>query len=263
MMNKYGVLVIGHGSSKAEWVSRVEDVVDEARTKISLPLELSFLEMVEGRLIPDGIQKLDQVGVTDIIVVPLFVASGSTHLDEIRYMLGIMHETPEFAPEMAPLKLSARIHFCKPMNDHPYILEILKERIAELSDHPEQEVPVLVGHGADEGKYFCSWQKLMGRMKIELRKHFSFPRIAYATYHPNNIREKVQEVGKGAKPLVIPLFLSEGYFTRKVIPSQLEGLTYAYTGHTYLPHPNVSRWLVDTITKKLDEVSNEMRGCRK
>ena len=41
---------------------------------------------------------------------------------------------------------------CPPMDDHPLILDILMERIQELSVKPDEEVLLLIGHGADEGE---------------------------------------------------------------------------------------------------------------
>lgn len=35
--------------------------------------------------------------------------------------------------------------------------------------------------------------------------------------------------------------MSEGYFTKVVIPQRLEGLDYAYSGQTLLPHPLLPR----------------------
>ncbi len=46
---------------------------------------------------------------------------------------------------------------------------------------------------------------------------------------------------------MVPLFLSRGYFTNKVIPSRLDGLEYRYNGRTLLPHPFVTRWMEQQI----------------
>ncbi|MNP61525.1 hypothetical protein D3C76_1567220 [compost metagenome] len=48
---------------------------------------------------------------------------------------------------------------------------------------------------------------------------------------------------QGHEVLVAPLFLSEGYFTKVVIPGRLQGLEYAYSGQTLLPHPLLPHWI--------------------
>ncbi|MNO06415.1 hypothetical protein D3C81_2281770 [compost metagenome] len=53
-----------------------------------------------------------------------------------------------------------------------------------------------------------------------------------------------------------PLFLSEGYFTKHVIPERLRGLQYAYSGQTLLPHPLLPHWIerqVKIMLKQLRE----------
>src|SRR5690606_29380403 len=94
-MNKIGVLVISHGSRDPHWVG----LVREACAAVTLPAELAgapvecaFLELVDGHLIQDGIDRLERTGVTDIIVVPLFLSSGSTHVAEIAWALGLRAE---------------------------------------------------------------------------------------------------------------------------------------------------------------------------
>ncbi|MNR46508.1 CbiX [compost metagenome] len=54
--------------------------------------------------------------------------------------------------------------------------------------------------------------------------------------------------------LVAPLFLSAGYFTKKTIPSRLEGLECRYSGEALLPHPLLTDWInrqILTIMKSL------------
>ena len=92
-MRRIGVLVISHGSRDAGWVA----MVDEAVLALQVPadvvaVECSFLEIVEGRLMQDGTNRLLEQGVTDMIVVPLFVSSGSTHIDEIAWAMGAKAE---------------------------------------------------------------------------------------------------------------------------------------------------------------------------
>ncbi|MNN85382.1 CbiX [compost metagenome] len=70
----------------------------------------------------------------------------------------------------------------------------------------------------------------------------------YALLNPDSIRQKVtnwQE--QGYDVIIAPLFLSAGYFTKKAIPSRLEGLTYRYSGKALLPHPLLSYWMSQQI----------------
>ncbi|MBW7459714.1 CbiX/SirB N-terminal domain-containing protein, partial [Paenibacillus sepulcri] len=137
---KPGVLVISHGSREADWVRLVDDAVESAASLVKQPLASgqtqagispivqgssslstaagkrlemaaasggqtvpvvsSFLEIVEGRLIQDGIDKLEAEGVTDIYVLPLFVSSGSTHVDDIAQAFGQAPVSPARTGEL-------------------------------------------------------------------------------------------------------------------------------------------------------------------
>lgn len=101
-MSKVGVLVISHGSRDQGWVDLVDEAVNAVHLPVDIPIYASYLELVEGRLIQDGIHSLEAQGVTEIIVVPLFVSSGSTHIDEISYALGVI-EQPLLETDMKPL----------------------------------------------------------------------------------------------------------------------------------------------------------------
>ena len=57
-------------------VSLVDEAVHRLASRMDIPVVSSYLELVEGRLIQDGITALEDQGVTDIVVIPLFVSSG-------------------------------------------------------------------------------------------------------------------------------------------------------------------------------------------
>lgn len=250
-MKKSGVLIIGHGSSNASWVALVDEAV--SKLDVSVPVVACFLEMVQGRLIEDGIRSLEQQDVTHIVAVPLFVASGSTHIDEIGYMLGV-HQSTQLAEEIGRIETSAEIVYCSPMDDHPLIVEILLERVRELSVNPSSEVLLLVGHGADDGEYHRKWEEVLQRIALTIRQRLGFKGASYGTLHPDNIAKRARAVSRKNRMIVLPLFLSEGYFTKRVIPSRLDGSSYVYNGKTYLPHPAVTQWMQDVIEKELQLV---------
>lgn len=246
-MRKSGALIIGHGSSNASWVALVDEAV--ATLDVPVPVVTCFLEQVEGRLIEDGIRELERMGINHIIAVPLFVASGSTHIDEIGYLLGIHNEKKD--EEWERIETAADIIFCPPMDDHPLIVEILQERIRELSDDPGSEVLMLVGHGADEGEYHEKWEAVLQSLALTLRAELGFKGATYGTFHPDNVSNRVRAVSRKNRTIVLPLFLSEGYFTRKMIPSKLEGASSIYSGKTYLPHPLITKWMEESIVREL------------
>jgi len=244
-MVKYGILVISHGSRSAGWGRLVDEAVEAVEAPEGVPVYSSFLEIVEGRLIQDGITHLETLGVTDIIVVPFFVSSGSTHLDEISYALDVKPE-PELPTELQPFTIKARIHFTSPIDDDRVIAEFLYKKMKPLSADPAGEIALLVGHGSAEPGFHERWLQGMTRLADRLKESGGFDEVDTAMLLPNQIPEKMNKWNR-YKPdhnvLVVPLFLSEGYFTNNVIPSRLTGYIYEYNGRALLPHPLLSRWI--------------------
>lgn len=241
----YGVLVISHGSRSEHWVRLVDEVVHAVQVPKGIPVYSSFLEIVEGRLIQDGITHLESLGVTDIIVVPLFISSGSTHIDEISYALGVKPK-PILPTDMTPFAIRAVIHFTAPIDDDPVIAQIVYEKMKPLSADPSNEIVLLVGHGSIERDFHLLWRRGLEKLALRLKERGGFDEVDVAMLLPNQIPAKMNRWSK-LKPhhtiLVVPLFLSEGYFTNEVIPERLQGYNYQYNGRSLLPHPLLARWI--------------------
>lgn len=262
-----GVLIIAHGSRNLAWVRMVESVVQKAQ--LPYPVEMGFLELVVGKSIPEAIRRLEDKGVKQAFVVPLFVSSGSTHIDEIQYALGI-RPVPTLKTELERIPTSLHFHWCPPFDDHPLVADILVDRIEEGFRRSEikgvqkremewnrvyfpplpveQTAVILVGHGAEYDGFLELWEKMMESLTITVKNRLGVSYVSYGFLRPATLRTAVEIASNKAKYVFVqPIFLSKGYFTEVVIPQKLEGLTYHYYGCTYLPHPNISIWLRNSI----------------
>ena len=246
-LRKPGVLVISHGSADEHWVTLVDKAVEEARAYLpaELPVYSSYLELVPGRLIQDGINSLEAQGVTEMIVIPFFVSSGSTHIDEIAYALGVK-AAPEKETEMKQLRVSARVFFGDPIDDDPLVAEMVWDKVRSLSVKPEREVLLLVGHGSRHTEFLQRWERGITSLAERTGQLSGLAAADAAVLSPDTLREKVRywSEGRNMEVLVAPLFLSAGYFTKETIPGRLEGLKgYRYAGEPLLPHPLLARWM--------------------
>lgn len=249
-MGRTGLMIISHGSRDPSWVERLEHTL--ADLSFSMPRVISYLELVEGKSIPDGVKELQRQGVTDIIAIPLFVCSGSTHLDEIQYMLKVKAK-PDLETDLRPMEdLTANVTFLSAMDDDPLMLDIAEERIRRLSQEPSEEVLMLAAHGSDHPGFHERWESVLQTMSKRLKDRMGFKAVTYGTMHPDNLRKRMEAVCRKHRVVLFPLFLSEGYFTRVKIPEKLEGLPFRYDGKTYLPHPNVASWVEEAVERALN-----------
>ncbi|MNK45176.1 sirohydrochlorin cobaltochelatase [compost metagenome] len=252
---KPGVLVISHGSPDAAWMRLVDESVAKLELPAEMPVVASFLEVVEGRLIQDGIDLLEEAGVTDMIVIPLFVSSGSTHIDEIAYALGVK-AAPDKETDLEPFRVQSRVHFGEPIDDDPLIARMVWDKIKSKSAEPEKEVVLLVGHGSVHDGFRQRWERGIRALAEHVGEIGGVKHADYALLNPDSVADKVRywHEERGMDVLVAPLFLSAGYFTKKTIPSRLEGLECRYSGETLLPHPLLTDWInrqILTIMKSL------------
>ncbi|AMA74195.1 hypothetical protein ACH33_16135 [Aneurinibacillus sp. XH2] len=245
---KQGVLVISHGSRNRTWVAKVEELLQQVHA--ACPLEVTFLDMVEGRTIGEGMKRLEAQGVEEIIVVPLFVSSGSTHLQEIRYALGFTSHL-DIKTWRHPLSIGARVIWTEPMNDHPKIRELLHDRVREFSVRPSEEMLMLVAHGSDVPGFKERWQQMLEGLGSTLCCELGLKGAVYATIHPDTIASRARTASGEGRLIVVPVFLSPGYYTEKAIPKRLAGIPHRYSGRAYLPDQRVVLWLEETIAAHL------------
>ncbi|MCZ8516272.1 cobalamin biosynthesis protein CbiX [Paenibacillus filicis] len=257
-MVKFGILVISHGSRSKDWVRLVDEAVAAVKLPAGVPVFSAFLEIVEDRLIQDGIDWLESQGVTDIVTVPLFVSSGSTHIDEISYALGVKPE-PLLPTDLEPFAVRARIHFTAPVDDDPVIADIVYAKLKRLSSEPERELVLLIGHGSIEKGFHELWLRGLEKLAQRLKLLGGFAEADTAMLLPDQVGEKMdrwRQLRPELTVIVAPLFLSEGYFTREVIPERLQGYTYRYGGEALLPHPGIARWIERQARPWLERFNN-------
>ncbi|MFZ2071732.1 MAG: hypothetical protein WAV32_09115, partial [Halobacteriota archaeon] len=170
--------------------------------------------------------------------------------------------------ELVQVDTTAKIVLTNAMDNHSFIAQILADRAAELCDDPAKETVVIVGHGEFEEGYFEGWvnssKSLAEKIKLILRhsKGINIEDVTYSfIYQPEDypvnltVRAVVENVSAASYPLVIPLMISEGFFTDRYIPYMLlAGLDYAYPGkgkRALTPHDNVANWIEVTAFKEL------------
>lgn len=259
---KPGILVISHGSREAAWVKLVDDAVTAAAASprlLDIPIVSSFLEIMEGRLIQDGIDELERRGVTDMYVVPFFISSGSTHVDEIGQAFGLPWLT-DLEGDLGTFRVSANVRYGLPIDDDPEIAELLAANIAELSKEPSNEALLLIGHGSKEKVFHERWQEGLMKLGERLRAVGGYKRAEYAMLLPDQAAAKLAAM-QAANPeeavIVVPLFLSRGYFTNHVIPTRLTGLEYRYNGKAMLPNQAIVKWLERQMLEGLQRLNEK------
>lgn len=145
-----GVLVVGHGSRRAEANEDVREAARAIRERSNFVLvEPAFLE-IEHPNIAEGFARLVQRGAGDITVHPYFLSPG-------RHTRG---DIPVEVSEAASHHPGINYRITEPLSAHPSVIEASVERIFE-SIHPDTDVnsrgsrqPGRVGYRAERGTVY-------------------------------------------------------------------------------------------------------------
>lgn len=260
-----GVLVLahgmhgGHGSEGSPWETSVLKAVEPLKSKY--PMEVAF-GMADPLTIKEAVHKLEEKGVSKIIVVPLFISSHSPIIGNSRYILGLQDELPKTTSikSLPKVESKARFNMTGAMDDSLLVAEILLERAAELSNNPAKETVILIGHGPNDEEENRLWLEDMGRLAYYVREKGVFRKVWVATIRMDAPKEVKQEAiyklrllvetsGKEGRVIIVPHFLAPG--VEREIVKALEGLSYDFNEKTLLPHNNITRWVERKVEAEL------------
>ena len=268
-----GVLVVAHGSDEDLWCQQVRQVV--ANVSLPYPVELGFLEFVPNESIDDAVERLESQGIRDIIAIPLFVSSYSSHIQEIEYVLRLRETLPS-GEDLARVNTTANITMTRALDDHSLVAYILADWVSQMSSDPSNETVVILSHGTDEEgdirSQVCCQSWLAEEVKDYLRYWASPPikvrDVRYAFIHGNKtlypdltvesaMRNASQagfssESGNGSV-IVLPLMIAGGSITDSQIPKTLEGYSCRYDRTTLASHPNLARWIENRVRCEIGE----------
>lgn len=257
--DKIGVLVIAHGSPNNCWCQPIRETVENV--SLPYPTKLGFLEFVENESIGNAIEELDNLGADKIIAVPLFISSYSGHIQEIEYVLKLV-DNPPSDEELIQVDTPAEIIFTRAMDDHPLVAYMLADQIVNLSRTTTNATAVILSHGTEDEKNLLSQINCQDALAYETKtilKWWGNPAtkvedVKYAFIHLNETIHPeltpgavVENASLEGDVVVLPLMISEGFFTERRIPQLLEGQDYEYNGYALAPHPNMARWIETSV----------------
>ena len=85
---KFGLLVVGHGSSMPYNKELIEDIAARMAKKTEAVVRVGFMNMNQPT-IKDGLDGFDGTGVKKIVVFPLFLARGVHIKEDIPNLIGL------------------------------------------------------------------------------------------------------------------------------------------------------------------------------
>jgi sirohydrochlorin ferrochelatase len=120
-MGRTALLLIAHGSRRAEANADLEFVADKLRERGRYPVvQVSFLELAEPDIDAGGALCVT-AGATDVILLPFFLSPGKHVVEDLtaaRARLAVRFPTVRFA-------------LAEPLGRHPLLLNVVEDRARE------------------------------------------------------------------------------------------------------------------------------------
>ncbi len=167
--------------------------------------------------------------------------------------------------KLAPLKIKANILLTKPLNDNPYAVDILINRVKELSKKPKRETVILVAHGPNDKKDNYMWEATLQNIATQIKSAFgvhAFRNVTYLTLRDDaskdiynkakqHFREVVEKADlKNGRALIVPVLMSNGGIEKR-LQKRLDGLDYVWKGHTLLPDDKITAFIQSSVQEAL------------
>jgi len=262
-----GTIIVAHGGDSL-WNAQVIEAARAART--GGPVEVSFLmgRAASTTRFQDAVARLEKSGLTEIIVVPMLVSSHSGHFDQIRHLVGDsvqLSETMMHHLHMAGVHrptTTARLRLVPAMDDAGHVARVLTARALALAPDARERAVTIVGHGPNSAEDYAAWMKNLRVVADAVKAQGGFRDVRVELVRDDapapvraeavlRVRELIdlQHQLTGKEVLVVPVLVSKGAVSRDKLPRDLAGTPIIYSGEPLLPHPEMVRWIEDSVRR--------------
>jgi sirohydrochlorin ferrochelatase len=123
MGSRTALLVIAHGSRRAEANADLELVARELRARGRSLVGVAYLELAEPGIETAGAQCVE-AGATEVILVPYFLSPGVHVVEDLAAARSALSE--RFP--------AVRFVLANPLGSHPLLIDVLEQRVAEARE---------------------------------------------------------------------------------------------------------------------------------
>ena len=197
--------------------------------------------------IQKGISELDNKGVSEIVILPLFLSESNYILKMLRKNIPSYH-------------FKGDIRWNPTMSGSYLIAQILLDSVNKLSKNPTEENLLLVGRGAIDEKSEKLIKEELEQLVNYIKKRKTYKSVQVGVYYSYNADEKIRKTkdnevdemvihaaAKTGRTLLVPFVIGPKYshmmsFTH-FVERRFEDIDLIYHSDEILLHPNVLIWM--------------------
>lgn len=268
-----GVVFMPHGSNY-NWNRTMMDAIEELQDEYMIEFAFSMGDPV---LINNAVQRLEERGATAVTVLRIFSLESSFKA-ATEYTLGLrpnmghdgmMHGMGGMPPRV---QSGSVFYTTGGLEDSPLFAEALLDRAIGLSENPEKETVILVGHGTRTEEGNAHWLKNLESITAHMEKtaeekNYNFRDFKFENWredwpdlrdeHIENVRNMVKEAGEdGGSAIVIPARTTQGGHAER----WLGDLEFKHNGEGFAPHPLFVEWVEGLIQESMTYFNEGQTG---
>ena len=214
--------------------------------------------------IQKAFSSFDELSVSKIVILPLFLSKYNHILQEVRKNL------PAY-------NFKGQIHWNETMSESYLTAQILFDRVKKISSNPSQEKLVILGRGALDEKSEQLMKKELEELSDYIKQRKVFKSIQVGIYYSYNAKDKLRSLkdskvddmvihtaAKKGNTLVIPFFIGPKYSNMMSLTHffdrRFQDIDIIHNPEEILLHPNILLWMKKTANKYMPLYSNEPIG---
>ena len=200
-----------------------------------------------SKYIQEAISELSNKGVSEIVIIPLFLSESNHILKAVRQ-------------NISSYKFEGNIRWHSAMSRSYLTAQILLDRVNKISEHPEQENLLLIGRGAIDEKSEKIYKKELEQLATYIKARKQYKSIQTGVYYSYNADEKIRETNdhevdemvihaaaEKGRTLLVPFFIGPKYShmmsLTNFVDRRFENIDLIYNSDEILLHPNVLLWM--------------------
>lgn len=261
---KIGVLLVNHGSRSETWRNALLALEESVRPALATNdaihgVKTAFMEYTEPS-IATRLKEYDAEGVTDIVIVPVFLTVSPHTFDDIPTIIG--KKIDRHSLEMLKLEKierytpKANTVIAPSLDFTDIVKKNVLRRVRALSRTPDDEGLVMIAYG--DATYEKEWDSLLDAVGDYVKRNTGIESHSHgwcghvADYDPAKTTEAIARVLKAEKrALVVPVLVAhDEMFQIKIIGDGIAKVSdyrsrVVYRPDSILPDANVEEWVVD------------------
>lgn len=211
-----GILIVGHGSRYDYNKNVMELQAKRLKEKGFENIYIGFNEASKPS-IEDAMILMARDGISDVTIIPFFIASGLHMTRDIPPKIGLAPGVREGTVSIDGRSMN--VYFDRPFGNDPLLAEILRDNIMKASSKGKKTAALVIGHGSK-----LEYNRETVEFQTErLRKLGLDAHSAFNEFNEPKIEGTMERLAsEGAEEIIVaPLFISLGDHLKNDVPPKI------------------------------------------